>query len=196
MLDINMIDDRKRLLEKMTLADEDGSLPLPDFNHEGLLPLSLSNTNGIIARQSPYGCSLTTFRERFGFTDQREKLIDGLERFRSDLTSEGVHIAFQWVSGSFVERDAEPKDLDLVTFYMPPCVVRTPAEMKIFALSKPHLFIKKTCKDRYGCEPNYVLLANNPLALVRATTHWTMLLSYRRDGLPRGFVALGGVANT
>lgn len=177
----------------MILTDVDGRQALPDFDEAGLLPHLIPTENGPVPRQSPYGCSLAMFRERFGTTPRRRELIDGLTAYRERVTETGLRIALQWVSGSIVERDAEPNDIDVVSFYWPPVGVSDQEAMKRFARTYNDLFEKAVSRRLYGCDPNFVLLTNHPIRMVRSTTYWMSLYSYSKvHGRSRGFVALAG----
>lgn len=164
--------------------------PVPDFLDNGLLPL-LTGEAGEVGRLSPYGCDMTDVRAQFGHTEHRLLLIDGLERYRQDLRTAGFRLAVQWLSGSFVERNAEPSDIDVVNFGMMPRQSST--DNRDLVEAQRSLFYKNECKSAYSCDPAFVLLTANPLKVAQSTTYGTTLFSYSKQyRLPRGFLALSG----
>lgn len=177
----------------MIITEDVKHLPLPDWDDAGLLPHLIASDEGPTPRQSPYGCGFDTFKDRFGEGHHRRDLVEGLAAYRERIEEIGLTVAFQWVSGSIVERDAEPNDIDMVSFYWPPEGVARKDQMEHFARTYNDVFEKAVCRRFYGCDPNFVLLSNHPMRLVRATSYWLSLYSYSKaHGRSRGFVALSG----
>ncbi len=97
---------------------------IPDWDFSGLLPARDISCPTSTAR-SPYSVSLCDLVVRFGDTEPRHQLLQGLLDYRAELHKAGLVCGFQWIGGSFTEeaevtRGQPPKDIDLVTFiYMP-----------------------------------------------------------------------------
>lgn len=165
---------------------------VPQFNEHGLLPTFATTGPERSRHQSPYPCTLEELRREFGNSRRRLELIDGLDRYRADLGKTGLRVAFQWIGGSFVERDSEPNDIDLVNFFYPMRGMDADL-MKEFVLLHGELFHKPDAKLAYGCEPNFVAMISKPSRIVMTTAYWCTLFGVSRStGLPKGFLVLPG----
>lgn len=72
---------------------------IPQFDKRGYLPPG-----------KPYKASWVEFVERFGTTEHRRRLLDGLHRARLNLKAAGCRTVY--VGGSFVTNEKEPRDWD------------------------------------------------------------------------------------
>ena len=71
---------------------------IPEFNEVGNLPIGV------------HFCYWDEFKERFGYTAKRSRLIEGLEEVMLHLKAAGCRNFF--VNGSFVTSEPKPKDFD------------------------------------------------------------------------------------
>lgn len=98
--------------------------PIPHWNDDGFLPAA-DSVEPTSWERSPYSVSLFGLIERFGTSEIRIRLLQGLLDFRVELHNAGLHSGFQWIDGSFVENVEEtanrsPNDIDVVTFFYIP----------------------------------------------------------------------------
>jgi hypothetical protein len=89
-------------------------MPLPDFNIDGVLPpfMGANGPGGHLEDLSPYKVSVLDVAQGLSSTDARKSILRGWLLHRRALRAIGFDKGFQWVDGSFVERDKEPKDID------------------------------------------------------------------------------------
>jgi RNAse (barnase) inhibitor barstar len=71
---------------------------IPEFNKEGLLPKGI------------HEASWEEFRERFRWTPERERLMEGLERALESFKKAGCRSVY--INGSFVTAKDHPNDYD------------------------------------------------------------------------------------
>ena len=94
---------------------------IPAFDHNLVLPPHLGDPR-LPEHISPYTCHTTELCDRFGFSVERQKILEGFLNFRDRIRAGGITNGYQWVDGSFVEhveaRDSKsPSDIDVVTVY-------------------------------------------------------------------------------
>ena len=74
---------------------------IPQFDRQGFLPQGLHDT------------SIREIRSVLGFTPQRDRLIDGLDRF-VHIWNESGFVDYAVIDGSFVTSKPEPGDIDML----------------------------------------------------------------------------------
>ncbi len=155
-------------------------MPIPEFDRllNILPPHSGDPTAGTGA--SPYSCRWEEVVSRFGATDERLSLLDGLLRFRKELRSRGI-FGFQWLDGSFVE-DCEQQrgrplgDTDVVTF-----IDKTIPFNSVMEVVTDRQLRSPASKDVYHVDSYFVYLRETPRVVIRNCTYWYGLFSHRRD---------------
>jgi hypothetical protein len=164
-------------------------MPIPAFDHLGVLPPFLGRAHELHAR-SPYSASMEELATAFGHSVERNAILRGLIAFRSALRAElDLADAIQWIDGSFVE-DVErsegrpPRDVDVLTVgRFPALSVLTPAQRKLLHPAET--------KHRFRCDA-YVLdlSAKSAEYVTTRVAYWHGLFAHRRDGTWKGIVAL------
>jgi hypothetical protein len=135
---------------------------------------------------APYRVELAEFVQRFGDTDERREILEGLVAYRNALRAAGITSGFQWLDGSFVEdceknRGRPPKDIDIITFSMRPKAHAESGAWRAFVQSRPDLFDPETTKEHFKCDAYFVDLGVHPVHLVAQTRYWFGLFSHQRD---------------
>ena len=164
-------------------------ITIPGWTDGGILPAADPDDPTSRAR-SPYIVSLAALIARFGFTEERRRLLSGLLDFRAELHRAGLLQGFQWINGSFVERiedtaDRPPNDVDLVTFFHIP----EGETIQSLWLSNQDLFDPQIVKARHQTDAYFAPF--NPQApndIVKQTIYWYSLWSHDRNGLWKGFL--------
>lgn len=164
---------------------------LPLHRADGTLPPHVGERMVLRHPCAPYPLSLAAFAEQFVTSKERVRLFLGLLALRRDLAAIGVSQGFQWVGGSFVERQPrEPRDIDVVTFFVMPGALAEPGKAEALAQEHPALFSRRECMTKYTCDSFLVRLAMRE-EMFRAMTLWYALLSHDRRTLGwKGFVQL------
>jgi hypothetical protein len=103
------------------------------------------------------------------------------------LEHAGFLAGFQWLDGSFLEAvEAEenrpPKNLDIVTFYLPTDASFNPRVAGGF----PVLLDRSQVKMTFRLDHYFIDMARHPVLTVESTRYWTGLFSHRRDGVWKG----------
>ncbi len=86
--------------EKMAVTELSN---IPEWGDDGVLP------QGEFSKEfnSPYICSMEEFHSRFGVTEHRKVLLEGLIKYREILRNRLSPIpdlyAIQWIDGSFIQ---------------------------------------------------------------------------------------------
>lgn len=98
-------------------------MPIPTFDANNVIPPHSGDPRRL-DQLSPYPCTTFELCQRFATTPDRVAILQGFLRFRRVLEQAGFVSGFPWLDGSFLENiEAEenraPKDLDVVTFYLP-----------------------------------------------------------------------------
>jgi hypothetical protein len=164
---------------------------LPLHRTDGTLPPHVGERMVLRHPCAPYPLSLAAFAEQFVTSKERVRLFLGLLDLRRDLAAIGVAQGFQWIGGSFIERQAkEPRDVDAVTFFVMPSTFADPGRAEALAAEHPGLFSRRDCMAKYSCDSFLVRLAMRE-EMFRAMTLWYALLSHDRRTLSwKGFVQL------
>ena len=139
---------------------------IPEFNEQGFLPPGL------------YDTTLTEIRSILGFTERRNGLMDGLERYVRvwEKTQLIDHLI---IDGSFVTLNAEPRDIDIIL---------VPQRQALFSsrfsdLAKVYCYDRSFTKTEFGCEAFFVAGQGDLQA-------WTEFFSHDRQGNIRGLLQL------
>ena len=175
-------------------------MPIPDFDHNGVLPPHIGDHSTNSGRMSPYLTTSTELAVKLGTTDERRQILLGFFELRAALRQLGVKAGFQWLDGSFAEdaektRGSAPNDIDVVTFYEPFTVPATlpPA----VAVLVPVFADSDATKQRFRVDHILVPLASTPdrmadaRRLVEEVRYWFGLFSHRRsDDVWKGMLQL------
>ena len=166
------------------------TVPIPHWNAQGVIP-PVDVASPISAHRSPYVVTLTDLVMRFGVTDERCRILDGLLRYRAALHELGVARGFQWLDGSFLEHvemlDARPpNDIDVVTFFHLPAG-ETQATLERRA---PSVFDSRSSKRNFFVDAYPVCLGVHAEKLVERSTYWYSVWSHRRNQTWKGYVQI------
>jgi len=82
----------------------------------------------------------------------------------------------------------DPRDIDLVTFCLPPVQCQGPADLHTLMQANLDVFAPPRAKVRFHCDPYFVNLLFGPVAIVALTRYWFGLFSHRRGGLWKGLL--------
>jgi len=164
--------------------------PIPDFDHNHVLPPHLGNPT-LKSDLSPYKCSILELCTRFSTSKERIDILLGFVSFRMKMTEQGIINGFQWLDGSFIENIEKsearyPNDLDLVTFYGGLSLdeqLRVKADFPEFA--NPLL-----AKTNYHLDHYPVDYMFRPDFTVEATRYWIQLFTHNRNNVWKGILHL------
>jgi hypothetical protein len=175
-------------------------MPIPDFDHNGVLPPHVGIHAANRACMSPYACTSMELCAKLGTTAERRQILAGLFGLRAALRQLGVTLGFQWLDGSFAEdaektRNRPPNDIDVVTFYQPPSPrANLPAPL---AALLPVITDRDATKQQFKVDHILVPLAADPDRIVDAqrlvdeARYWFGLFSHRRsDDVWKGMLFL------
>lgn len=160
---------------------------IPNHSHDGVLPPFLPGGSPTEPGQvAPYRAELVEFAQRYGESEERREILEGLLAYRNALRAVGISSGFQWLDGSFVEdceknRGRPPGDIDIITFSVRPSEHSDSASWRQFVRSRPDLFDPETSKKQYKCDAYFVDLGVHPMHLVAQTRYWFGLLSHQRE---------------
>ncbi len=163
-------------------------MSIPAFDGNNVLPPHTGDPRRL-DQLSPYPCTTTELCQRFATTPERIAILEGFLRFRVLLAQAGFVTGFQWLDGSFLEAiEAEenrpPRDLDLVTFYLP---TDAPFNLRV-AAGFPNLLNRNQIRTDYSLDHFFCDMACHPVLTVEWTRYWTGLFSHRRDGVWKGML--------
>jgi hypothetical protein len=173
-------------------------MPLPDFNIDGVLPpfVGANGPGGHFEDLSPYKASVLDVVQGLCFSEGRKSILRGWLLHRRALRAIGFDNGFQWVDGSFVEKNKEPKDIDVVMFFRRPATASSPAELAKHLQANLAVFSRAQVKATFHVDFMAVDLQGTPEVLVDLTRYYTGVFSHRRpDFLWKGMlqVPLDGV---
>jgi hypothetical protein len=174
-------------------------MPIPDFDHNGVLPPHVGNHAASPANMSPYLCGSLELCKKLGTSDERRQILLGFFELRDALRQLGIASGFQWLDGSFAE-DAEqtrgraPNDIDVVTYYQPiPPSSLAPAVAGLVSVLADRI----ATKQRFHVDHILVPLTSRPdriadaTRLVEEVRYWFGLFSHRRsDDVWKGMLQL------
>lgn len=162
---------------------------IPDWDGRGVLPPCLNSpieADGI----SPFPVSLLDLVQRFGTSQERLDILEGLLRYREALHGIGLVSGFQWINGSFMEHVEllelrPPNDIDVVSFFHLPDG-KTQAEI---LGGHRHLFSRNETKKAFKVDAFPVVLTDMPQEyLIERSVYWYGLWGHRRDRSWKGFL--------
>lgn len=163
-------------------------MPIPAFDHRGLIPPFHDPQRPTGSPRSPYQTSMSDVVLRFANTPERRAILDGLLGYRQALTDAGLTAGFQWLDGSFTEdvevsQNRAPNDIDVVTF------AEIPDQQALLA-NHPELF-NPGSKQRFRVD-GYLVALNDPAeSLVQQTAYWYSVWSHQRDTFDwKGFIQI------
>lgn len=157
----------------------DGTLPPHTGDEKHFGPLDLG----------PYRIELLELIDTFSTTQDRCVILKGLLHYRAQLRRFDVVNGFQWLGGSFVDFIKEPKDLDLVTFFVRPRAWRDSALMRRDVASCPEIFDPRISKVKNRVDGYFVDVLHR-VALIRWSYHWHFLYGHDRRQHAKGFVEI------
>jgi hypothetical protein len=165
-------------------------MPIPDFDHNGVIPAHLGDPRDP-GQLSPFACTTLDLCRKLGTTAERRQILEKFLDFRERLRVEGLTTGYQWLDGSFLE-DVEtregraPRDLDLVTIYwgydapfQAGLAARFP-EFRSPALSKAGYLL-----DHYPMDAGF-----RADLTVELTRYWSLLFSHNRSGVWKGMLKI------
>lgn len=166
-------------------------MPIPDFDHNNVLPPHLGNPT-VRGDLSPYFATTLELVQKYSTSNARIKILRNFISFRERMAVHNIIHGFQWLDGSFLQNiersDARPpNDLDLVTFYKGLSdsdhkeILEGFQEFIYSDLSKNIYML-----DHYGVDYGY-----DPDVTVEQTRYWLQLFSHRRvDMVWKGMVRI------
>jgi hypothetical protein len=166
-------------------------MPLPDFNIDGVLPpfVGADGPGGHFEDLSPYEVTVLDVVQGLSFTEGRKSILRGWLLHRAALRAIGFNRGFQWVDGSMVERNKEPKDIDVVMFFRRPLAATTPTALARHLQANLPVFSRAQVKAVFRIDFMPVDLEGTPETLVNLTRYFTGLFSHRRtDFLWKGML--------
>ncbi|MBK1735978.1 hypothetical protein CKO15_11965 [Halorhodospira abdelmalekii] len=170
------------------------NVSIPDWTAEGALP-PLDAHNPTSTTRSPYQASLIDLVQRFGTSQERIRILDGLLRYRQGLHDVGLTRGFQWLDGSYLE-DIEalemrpPNDIDVVSFIEFPDAANQKEILGQFNdVVGMHPDARAAIKEHYHVDAYFVPMnVIPPDRLVERSSYWYSIWSHRRDETWKGFV--------
>jgi len=173
-------------------------MPIPDFDHNLVLPPHVGDHAVSRTNMSPYPCTSLELCAKLGASLERQRILRGFFELRDALRRFGL-LGFQWLDGSFTEdkenssdltRKGPPGDIDVVTFYYPPAVLPSPMPADLAAIL-PIIQNRKATRDRFHVDHILVPLTSAPEFLVDDVRYWFGLFSHRRgDDVWKGMLQL------
>jgi hypothetical protein len=155
-------------------------VPIPGFDHNGVLPPFIGDPAANPRNMSPYASTMLEVSQQWGGSEERRKILAGLLQLREALHKIGIVYGFQWLDGSFAEdcettRSRPPGDIDVVTFF----VLSSPIPAGLGALIKV-LADRVATKSQFHVDHIAVPLTLHPVALVDQARYWFGLFSHRK----------------
>ena len=152
---------------------------IPTFDQHRLLPPFVGGSPMLGPRCSPYACTMVELVGRLCFSPRRREITEGLIQYRAELRGVGM-TGRQWICGSFVEnREAEPNDVDVVTFH----TLSADDEERIDA-AQPELWRHQETKRRLRVDGYYVNLTTaSPEEVVEQAVYWSGMFGHQRNTL-------------
>jgi hypothetical protein len=154
---------------------------IPGFSIHGTLPpfVGEDGPGGNSSDMSPYVTTCCEVVRRFGATRERRAILKDWLNHRSHLRSLGLQ-GFQWLDGSFVE-SKDPKDLDVVFFFVRPTQYRGDFEWESFVNENFSMLGTESVKRQFKLDFFPVDLNGSAYGVVQQTRYWFGLFSHRRD---------------
>jgi hypothetical protein len=165
-------------------------MPIPDFDHNNVLPPHLGNPTDR-THLSPYPSSILELCHKFAGSANRIEILKKFVTFRKRMTSSGITYGFQWLDGSFMENielseDRSPRDLDVVTFYGQ----LSKEDQTRIRVDFPEFVNPNLAKTTYLLDHYPVDYSFNPGVTVEMTRYWIQLFTHNRNGIWKGMLRL------
>jgi hypothetical protein len=173
-------------------------MPIPDFDHNLVLPPHVGDHSVNAANMSPYPCTSLELCAKLGTSPERQAILRGFFELREILRQLGVSIGFQWINGSFTEdvendprRKNPPNDIDVVTFYRPLPALPAPLPQHL-ATAIPILGNRAATKTRFRVDHFMIPMdPRSPEFLIDQARYWFGLFSHRRgDDVWKGMLKI------
>jgi hypothetical protein len=160
-------------------------MPLPEFNIDGLISpfVGADGPGGHFEDLSPYRVSVIELVQGLSFSEGRKSILRGWLLHRRALRAIGFNTGFQWIDGSFVEKDKEPKDIDVVTYFRRPAIARSPTDLSAHLRANLPVFGRSQVKTAFHVDFLYVDLDGTAEVIVNLTRYYAGLFSHRRSDL-------------
>lgn len=143
-----------------------------------------------VKSMAPFALTVDAFVDAFATSPARLPPVAGLLAVRARLRRLGIERGFHWVGGSFLRRDAEPHDLDVVTFHLPPAAWQSERDRVAALRREPEVFQRRLAAQHFRCDLRFVDMSD-PFALARWASYWALFFSLRRGADGRvGFVEI------
>ena len=165
-------------------------MPIPNFDHNNVLPPHLGNPTDI-THLSPYPCSIQELCYHFSTSKPRIDILKNFIIFRQRMNTFGITYGFQWLDGSFLEnieisQGRPPRDLDIVTFFGGLSIEdQTNIRANFPEFGNPGLAKINYSLDHYPVDYSY-----NPDVTVEQTRYWLQLFTHNRNGVWKGILKL------
>lgn len=165
-------------------------MPIPNFDHNNVLPPHLGNPTNR-THLSPYPCTILELCHQFSTSPQRIAILKNFVTFRQRMTKEGILNGFQWLDGSFMENietseGRPPRDLDVVTFFGGLTIPQQTAIRGNFPeFANPTLAKANYLLDHYPVDYSF-----SPDVTVEQTRYWIQLFTHNRLGVWKGMLRL------
>lgn len=169
-------------------------MPIPDFDHNHVLPPFINGDPSVSTNQSPYKCGIMEFCERFSFTKHRINILKNFVSYRIKLHEIEITEGFQYVDGSFIENKEAaaglpPGDIDIATFYF----VNSKRTQALAGVKFPEFCDRVLTKQKYEIDDlvfDISIGVKNPYKLINYTNFITSLFSYSRRDYRKGMVEI------
>jgi uncharacterized protein DUF6932 len=157
-------------------------MPLPAFNIDGVIPpfVGAHGPGGVPEDLSPYKASVLETVHALSFSEGRKSILRGWLLHRKALRAIGFNDGFQWVDGSFVEQNKEPKDIDVVMFFRRPPTANNAIDLAKHIQANLPVFSRMQVKATFHVDFMPVDLDGTPEVLVDLTRYYAGLFSHRR----------------
>lgn len=165
-------------------------MPIPDFDHNNVLPPHLGNPASPFDL-SPYECTTLEMCEKFSTSDHRVNLLEKFIEFRVKMRAAGINSGFQWIDGSFLENIEvsefrQPRDIDVVTFLQGFTVPDLYDVRVVF----PEFFSPRLAKSVFFLDHYFVPIDHDPLLTVESARYWIQLFTHKRNGVWKGMLKI------
>ncbi|WP_156807943.1 DUF6932 family protein [Henriciella marina] len=157
-------------------------MPIPHFNHEGVLPPYVGpSPGGDPSSMSPYKVSAMEVVHHFASTPNRIEILKGWIRHRQELRALGFDRGFQWLDGSFLE-DKEPDDLDIAGFLYVKDRYDEAGFLRLMR-DNPNVLSRAEIRAAFRLDFLPVDLAGTPESIIDLSRYFLGLFSHRRGDI-------------
>lgn len=168
---------------------------IPDFSVIGLLPPYIGEDPTSSAYMLPYKTSLQEISNRFGQSDRRKMIFEGLMNYNSRLKDLGFGSGYQLICGSFTEdceknRGKDQEDVDVVTLASLPDYCLSENDIDILYANNADVFDHDTCKEVHYVDA-YIVNSSVPQSLIMFNyLFWGNLFTHTRDKAWKGILCV------